>query len=236
MKMFRLLTGLATIAIALAMGSGVQAGVVVMTASGGIGGVELDNLGISGGTATIEIERVPNLFSFVNTVNGNTIVPQDPVTVQGPITLLVTQTAPEQYSLALSPATYTEAIGVTPATQSIMAFNMKTGVAPAVLPNFFNMSGNITSLLSNNNPTYDYSMFAKGGDLNLTFTGTTFSPGISSFADLFTHVGSSVVANGSFSQSAVPEPSPLVLMAIGIGVVFSVTVLGKRFKRPLTAG
>jgi hypothetical protein len=208
------------IAASLALAATAQSGTLVNTASGSIGGIELDNAGVSGGVSTIVINRLPNLFSFVNTVNGGTIIPPDPVVVQGPVTMHVVADGDSvHYNLSLAPPTYTEAIGPG-ATEAVMTFGMSSGIAPISLPNFFNMSGSIMALLMNTNPTYDYSRFAKGGTINLTLTGTTFSSGISSFAQFFATPGASIVANGSFSQSAVPEPPALVLALVGLPAVF----------------
>jgi hypothetical protein len=215
MRLRSLCFAVALAAAALVNLGSTQAGTVVFTDSGTIGGVDITNVGISGGVTTLEITRVPNLFSFVNTVNGSTIVPE-PVSVEGPIFLQVTPTTPEHYNLALVPATYTKTVGSTVGAQAIVTFNMQTGVAPAVLPNFFNMSGQITALLANADPNLDYSRFALGGTNNFTFTGTTFAGGADSFASLITTVGSSVVANGSFSQQSVPEPASLSLLGIGM--------------------
>jgi PEP-CTERM motif len=216
MKLRSLVLALAVAAALVSAGSAQAGGILVNTDSGTIGGVDITNAGISGGVTTLEITRVPNLFSFVNTVNGATLTPPEPVTVEGPITLLVTPTTPEHYSLALSPATYTKTVGSTVGSQAIMSFDMHTGVAPTVLPNFFNMSGNIVSLLANADPVLDFARFAAGGTINFTFTGTTFAGGADSFASLITTPGSSVVANGSFSQASVPEPASIAMMGIGL--------------------
>jgi hypothetical protein len=215
MKMRSLCFAMALVAAIAGLGSA-QAGTVVFSDSGSIGGVELTNMGISGGTATIEIARIPNLFSQVNTVNGVSLLTPEPISVNGPITLLVTPTGSETYSLALSPSTYTKTVGDVPGAEAMLTFTATTGVAPTVLPNFFNMSGKIVSLIENDNPRFDYSLFAKGGDINFTFTGTTFGGGINSFAGLFATPGSTIVANGSFSQQAVPEPASMSLMGIGL--------------------
>jgi hypothetical protein len=204
----------AVLAVMSLTGPAAQAGTTVLTASGSIGGFKMTNDGISGGTATILISGIPNTESFMDTVNGATVTPVQ-ASVNGPVTLLVTQTAPEQYSLALSPPTYTESIGA-PGSQAQMAFNATTGVAPALLPNFFNVSGVITSLLANANPTYDFSKFGlPGATINFTFTATTFT-GATSFASLFSNVGATATGNGSFSQAAVPEPTSLALLGVGI--------------------
>jgi hypothetical protein len=207
----------AALAVMSLAGSAAQAGIVVDTASGSIGGFSMVNLGISAGTATILVSGEPNAQSQINTVNGVSVAPEL-TTVNGPVTLFVTQTGPETYSLALSPPTYTETVGATPGSQAMMAFNMSSGVAPSALPNFFNMSGGITALLANANPTYDFSNFANGlGTINITLTATSFSPGISSFAGFFSTVGASLTGDGSFSQaSVIPEPSSMALLGIGM--------------------
>jgi hypothetical protein len=194
-----------------------QAGIVVATDSGSIGGFTMTNTGISAGTATMLITGVPNTSEQLNTVNGVSIAPE-PVTFSGPITLLVTAVGPQTYSLALSPPTYDKSIGAASSGQAVLAYSLSTGVAPAALPNFFNMSGIVTALLANANPTYDFSLFANGkGTINATLTATTFGGGVSSFAGLFSTVGGTATGSGSFSQLAfVPEPSSLALLGIGV--------------------
>jgi hypothetical protein len=207
--------------IGVLIGLHASAGTVVTTASGSIGGVQLDNTGVSGGVSTIVIGRLPNLFSFVNTANGASIAPVA-VGIDGPITMLVHQVTPGNYSLSLVPAHYVETIGATPGMTADLSFALSSGVAPLNLPNFFNASGAIAALLDNNNPVLDFSRFGGGGTINFTFTGTTFSTGIDSFAGLFATPGSEIVANGSFSQ-AVAEPESVAMLSTGmvaIGLCF----------------
>jgi hypothetical protein len=207
----------AAFAVMSLAGSASQAGILVNTDSGSIGGFSMTNLGISAGTATMLITGEPNTQSQINTVNGASVSPEL-TTFGGPITLLVTPTGPETYSLALVPPSYSMAIGAVPGLQAILGYNVSTGVAPTLLPNFFNSSGLVTALMANANPTYDFSAFANGkGTMNVTLTATTFSGGVSSFAGLFATVGASATGNGSFSQAAfVPEPSSMALLGIGL--------------------
>ena len=196
-----------------------QADVVVDTASGTIGGITMTNVGINGsGTATISITMLPNTQSFLNNVNGVTVVP-DPAEVQGPVTLLVTPTGLGTYSLGLVPPTYEVVFGTTPGAQGILDFNQKTGVAPLALPTFFNMSGSITSLISNLDPMYDFSHMP-GGGMNFAITGTTFT-GTKNFAGLFSTPGAAITGSGSFSMSSIPEPTPMVTLGMGMSVVFA---------------
>jgi hypothetical protein len=156
-----------------------QAGIVVLTDSGSIGGFEMINMGVSGLTSTIEITRQPNPQSHIDTVNGVSVAP-DLQGVDGPVTLLVTRLAgqAEKYTLGLVPSTYVTTVGATPGSQAEMAFNVSTGLAPTLLYDTFQMSGRITALLANADPTYDFSKFANGsGSLNFTMTATTFTGG-----------------------------------------------------------
>lgn len=212
-------------AVALAVmslaGSAAQAGtIVVNTDSGSVGGFTMTNLGISGGVASLSITGIPAAQSQVNTVNGVT-VPAEPVSVSTPVLFSVTPTGPSTYSIAATDPPYTKTIGDTPGAQTIMEFNLFTGVTPAILPNFFNASGAITALLANANPIYDFSPFSIGGSMNITFTATSFSPGVTSFAGLFATDGATATGNGSFSQAAVPEPASMVLFGIGLSGLFA---------------
>jgi hypothetical protein len=116
------------------------------------------------------------------------------------------------------PATYTETVGATAGMQAQMSFNLTKGATVSALPNFFNASGSIIApLLANANPTLDFTPFNKGGTVNITFTATTFTGGINSFAGLFATAGSTITGTGSFSQAAlVPEPASVALVGVGM--------------------
>jgi hypothetical protein len=212
--------------------SAAQASTVVVTASGTIAQFTMVNTGISGSTATILIVGEPNNNSFMNSVNGAN-VPNEPATANGPITMFVTATGPNSYSLALMPATYTGTIGGTPGSQAMLAFNQTTGATISSLPFFFNSSGAITAVTANLNPTYDFSNFDNGkGTLNFTYTATDFL-GATSFDTLFATVGATATGNGAFSllSAAIPEPASLALLGIGVaGIVAMRRIFGKRSK------
>ncbi len=191
------------------------AGTVVVTDSGNIGGFTFTNAGIAGGTARIDID-VPGTPSQLNTVNGALVTPEL-VVVNTPAVLLVTPIGGGAFNLALVPSTYTKTIGDTPGAQAVLAFDLLHGVIPGGLPDFFNASGNVTGVLANLNPLFDFHEFDNGlGSINLTFTATSFGGGATDFASLFSTPGATAVGNGSFSQvAAVPGPTSAILMGLG---------------------
>jgi PEP-CTERM motif len=208
----------AALALMSLASSGARAATVVVSDSGSIGSFTMTNAGIVAGTATITISGEPNSSSAINTVNG-VAVASEPTSFNGPITLFVTPTGANSYSLSLLPPTYTKTVGGTVGQQAILGYNLSQGATATNLPAFFNAAGLVTSVMANANPTYDFSDFSNGlGKFNVTFTATTFGGGATSFASLFTNVGATATGNGSFSQvsTSVPEPASLALLGIGM--------------------
>lgn len=203
----------AVLAVALiltGMGSVQAAPTLVETDSGNIGEFTFTNTGVSAGVATILV-AVPSITSQINTVNGALVSPEA-VHVNTPLTFLATPTGGGFYSLALSPSDAVKTVGGTIGQQAIMPFSLSSGNTPTSLPDFFNASGLVTSVIANNNPLYDFSAFSNGkGSINLTFTATSFT-GASDFSGFFSTNGATAVGNGSFSQAAaVPEPHFMVM-------------------------
>ena len=194
------------------------ASITVLNDSGNVGQFMATNLGVGvGGTATIQF-AAPNVASQLNTVNGSFLAAAEPTAILGPVTILVTPTSPgsENYNLALVPPVYQQVVGATPGSQAILDFNLKNGVAPAILPNFFNMSGLITGLAANADPALDFSKFLGGGTQNITLTTTSYTLGVTSWAGFLATPGAVATGNGSFSQQAVPEPASVVIFGVGL--------------------
>ncbi len=202
---------------ALVPGLAGAASITVFQDSGNVGAFTFTNTGFtSGTTAAITVaEQVSP--SQMNTVNG-AIIPPEPISVTSPTVLLVTPTGGGQYTLHVTPEDPSKIIGGTLGQQARLTFNLTTGNTPATLPNFFNASGPVLSLLTNQNPLYDFTPFSNGkGTINFTFTATSFT-GTSNFAGLFSTPGAVATGNASFSQQAliVPEPASVALLGAGL--------------------
>lgn len=217
--MKKLVRSVLSLALLLGMvGSAPAASTLVLQDSGNIGEFSFTNTGIISATATISVS-VPSVTATINTVNG-LIVPPEPIKVNTPLTFTVTPIGGGQYNLTLAPGIF-KTVGATVGSQAILGLNLTQGDTPAALPNFFNASGPVTNVTANANPLYDFSSFSNGlGKVNFTFTATSFGGGATSFATLFSTVGSTAVGNGSFSQIAgVPEPASVAMMGLGMGSV-----------------
>jgi hypothetical protein len=217
---------LAVALAAILMCPGVQAaGIPVETDSGTLGGFTLTNAGISGGVTTLTLTLLNPASESLQTING---VAQGgagiPAAFEAPITLLVTPTGGGNYSITLSPATYTKTFG-TGSSSAELTYNLTAGVTP--LANFFNLTGLVTSMVTDALPGFTFAPFNAGGINNITLTATSFM-GANSFASVISTVGASATGSGAFSEVAIPEPVSLTLMGIGLSGLFTFRRFFKR--------
>jgi hypothetical protein len=226
----------AVLAVMSLAGSATQAaGVLVIQDSGTLGGFKLTNLGITGGVTSLELDLL-DTSQHLDTINGAG-VPNDAnakAAFVQPIFLSLTPSGgpANSYTVSLTPSTYMKTYG-TGAASASMTYNLSAALAPTALPNFLNLSGVITALLTNANPAYDFSRFGEATlarTMNITLTATSFSPspGVGSFAAVISTVGASATGSGSFSQQAVPEPASMALMGIGMSCFFAYRRFFKR--------
>jgi hypothetical protein len=200
-------------------GSAVRAGgVPVLSESGSLDAIKLTNTGISGGVSHLELDLTNTGAETLNTINGVPVVGITALFTQ-PIFMDVTGSGPN-YTISLTGGRYSKTFTRTSdGTSASLSWNVTTGTT--VGANFFNLSGKVTSLITNGLSGYDFSPFAGGtGNNFLTLTATSFGGGASSFDTVISTPGGTAfaVGSGAFSEiaTAVPEPASLALLGIGI--------------------
>jgi hypothetical protein len=224
----------AVLAVMSLAGSATHAGSIFVTEDfGTLGAFTLTNLGVVGGVTSLGLELL-STDQRIEMINGHP-VPADEnskVTFENPIFFTATPSVgpPDSYTVGLVPSQYTKTYG-TGAASAILAYNLTTGQAPTAMPNVLDLSGNITSVISNANPMYDFSGLVS---TKITLTATGFTGGVSSFANMIATVGATATgtASGEFSDAAVPEPASIALLGIGLCSIFAYR---RRFKKRSTS-
>jgi hypothetical protein len=218
----------AAVAAMTVFGSAAQAAnIVVNDDSGTLGTFTLTNIGIVGSTSTLQLDLTSPALQATNAINGVATV--IPAAFSSPILLDVTPVGGGVYTV--TSAEFLKTFGDVAGSQAQLSFNITAAVTP--LDNFLNLQGLVTAVVQNSlafgGDTYDFTPFATGlGTNSITLVGSSFG-GASSFAGVIANVGAVATGSGSFSQvSAIPEPSSMALLGIGLSGLFTFRRLRKR--------
>jgi len=223
MKMLQrvLLGGVAAALLLGSLASTAQAGgISVLSDSGNLNTFTLDNLG--GGDFTLSI-TAPDTLTSINGAGVSIPATFDPVlaftaSVSGSV-VTVTPT---------SPIPYTKTFGSGTAIASL-TYDLTIGqIGTGINQNGLLLGGTILTVAPNALPGYDFSTLV-GGTHNFALTGQHYTGGAASIADVFAIAGSSVTGSGGFSESsAIPEPTSLAMLGIGLSGLFTFRRFFKR--------
>jgi len=213
-------SGLASVALvaALAVAPARAASINVTSDSGSLGNFILTNLG--GGNFALDLTPVPppqltqiNGTPVLAQANFGTIVNFTVISGIGGTSYTIT-------SATNLPKIYNSPDSVTDPTVS-ETYRLASGQAGSGLDmNGLILAGVVTSVLD---PTFTVGAntynFAGmlGGTTTLVLTATDYTGGATSMATVISTVGATARGSGSFSQGAVPEPTSMALLSIGLG-------------------
>ena len=229
MKLRAIFLSAALMAMSL-FGSTVQgSSVPVLADSGSLDSFKLTNTGISGGVSHLELDLTNPPGEGIDTINGASIAGITAAFTQ-PIFLDVTGSGPN-YTITLTGGPYSKTFTRTSdGTSASLGWNLTAGTT--VGNDFFNLSGKVTSVITDGLSGFTFSPFAGGDGQNfITLTATSFGGGATSFDTVISTPGGTAFAigSGAFSETAaIPEPPALALLGIGITGLLTVRRFLKR--------
>jgi hypothetical protein len=204
-------------AFAVLIGGSTQAATMVTSDAGNFASFTLTNVG--GGN----YELVLTPPSTLTSINGAPV--SIPATFDALITFSATVNADN--SLSITSGTWTKTFGDPATGVATLSYGISAGlVGTGLNSNGLILAGIISAVSPNSLPGYDFSAMI-GGTNTFSLTGATYT-GATSIAGVFATTGASVTGSGGFSELAIPEPTSVVMLSLGLTGLFTARRFLKR--------